>query len=364
MPQDRRVTHGSTAPSDRRFDRRTVLRGAALGAAAPLVPATAVAAAAATGGTVVTASTASAGGSGRGRGAAAGSVSFRWLGTAGWRVDVGDRTVLFDPYLTRFPTGLFAGAFDPRTPLRSRPEAVDPHIGSPELVLVSHSHWDHLADVPHIARTTGARVVGTETTYHLLVALGVDAGQISVVKGGEVLDFGGIVVEVVPSLHSRNKKCAYFAPGTLNAPPATAPSTISDLPEGDTLAFQVTAGADGPSAFLMGASDFSERAVQGLRPDLAMVAVPAATATHRYVPRLLRALDHPAVTVPVHWDNFEVPLDGSPERDPAMDLDGFVTQVAQVSPTTRIVVPDYRTVYDADMRSTGSGSGRGGGLFR
>jgi L-ascorbate metabolism protein UlaG (beta-lactamase superfamily) len=338
MAQETQVTHRAVEPSSRRLDRRTVLRGAALGAAAPLIPATAAA---------------SAGDRDRGGGSAAASASFRWLGTAGWRIDVGDRTVLFDPYLTRFPTGLYDGAFDPRTPLQTRPEAVDAHIGRPELVLVSHSHWDHLADVPYIARTTGARVVGTETTYHLLVALGVDAGQISVVKGGEVLDFGGIVVEVVPSLHSRNKKYAYFAPGTLNAPPATAPSTISDLPEGDTLAFQVTAGNSGPSAFLMGASDFCERAVRGLRPDLAMIAVPSSTATHRYVPRLLRALDTPGVVVPVHWDNFEVPLSGTPVRDPTMDLNAFLAQVEKVSPATRVVVPDYDTVYDGDMRPGG-----------
>ncbi|MFE7811946.1 MBL fold metallo-hydrolase [Streptomyces sp. NPDC057433] len=318
--------------------RRTVLRGAALGATAPLIPAATATAAAS---------------EARNRKATAGAASFRWLGTAGWRIDVGDRTVLFDPYLTRFSTGLFDGAFDPGTRLRTLPEVVDAHIGSPELVLVSHSHWDHLGDVPHIARTTGARVVGTETTYHLLVALGVDPGQISVVKGGEVLDFDGIVVEVVPSLHSRNKKCAYFAPGTLNSRPTKAPRTISDLPEGDTLAFRVTAGRSGPSAFLMGASDFSERAVRGLRPDLAMIAVPASTATHQYVPRLMRALDGPGVVVPVHWDNFEVPLSGSPVRDPAMDLDGFLAQVARASPTTRTVVPDYRTVYDADLRGTG-----------
>ncbi|WNM33552.1 MBL fold metallo-hydrolase [Streptomyces sp. Li-HN-5-11] len=338
MTQDTRVTDGSDAPSGRRLNRRTVLRGAALGAASPLIPATAA--------------TASAQDRSRGSGQAARSVSFRWLGTAGWRIDVGDRTVLFDPYLTRFSTGLYENAFDPHTPLQSRPEVVDAHIGRPELVLVSHSHWDHLADVPHIARKTGARVVGTLTTYHLLVALGVDAAQISVVKGGEVLDFGGIVVEVVPSLHSRNKNYAYFAPGTLNAPPAKVPGTISDLPEGDTLAFRVTAGDGGPSAFLMGASDFCERAVRGLRPDLAMIAVPSSTATDRYVPRLVRALDTPDVVVPVHWDNFELPLSGSPVRDPAMDLDAFLAEIRRVSPATRTVVPDYRTVYDATMRPT------------
>ncbi|MFC5674241.1 MBL fold metallo-hydrolase, partial [Streptomyces incanus] len=346
--QDTRATDRPDAPFRRGLDRRTVLRGAALGAATPLIPAGTATAATAT--TATATATATAATAARGSGRATGSASWRWLGTAGWRIDVGDRTVLFDPYLTRFPTGLFDGAFDPGTRLRTRPEVVAAHIGRPELVLVSHSHWDHLGDVPHIARTTGAHVVGTETTYHLLVALGVDAGQISVVKGGEVLDFGGITVEVVPSLHSRNKKCAYFAPGTLNAPPATTPSSIADLPEGDTLAFQVTAGDSGPSAFLMGASDFSERAVRGLRPDLAMIAVPAGTATHRYVPRLLRALDHPGVVVPVHWDNFEVPLSGSPVRDPSMDLEAFLTQVEKASPATRTVVPDYRTVYDGDMR--------------
>lgn len=171
------------------------------------------------------------------------------------------------------------------------------------------------------------------------------------VKGGEVLDFDGITVQVVPSLHSRNKRHSYFAPGTLNAPPAAAPRTISDLPEGDTLAFQVTVGSGGPSAFLMGASDFSEQAVRGLSPDLAMIAVPAGAATFRYTSRLLHALDRPDVVVPVHWDNFEEPLSRPPRRDPVMDLSGFAAQVHRESPTSRIVVPDYRTTYGADMRA-------------
>ncbi|MBT2895737.1 MBL fold metallo-hydrolase [Streptomyces sp. McG3] len=316
------------------FGRRAVLRGAAIGAAAPLLSAATTTAAAAVHGAP-----------------AAGSASFRWLGTSGWRIDAGGRTVLFDPYITRFRTGLFDGGLKPDTKLRSDPGLVREHIGRPEIVLVSHAHWDHIADVPYIAKSTGARVVGTETTFHLLVAFGVDPDQISVVKGGEVLDFDGITVQVVPSLHSRNKRHSYFAPGTLNAPPPTVPETISDLPEGDTLAFQVTVGSGGPSAFLMGASDFSEQAVQGLSPDLAMVAVPAGTATFRYTSRLLRALDRPGVVVPVHWDNFEEPLSEPPRRDPVMDLSGFAAQVHRESPTSRIVVPDYRTTYGADMRA-------------
>ncbi|MGW2016926.1 MBL fold metallo-hydrolase [Streptomyces sp. NPDC001927] len=320
------------------FHRRTVLRGAAAGSALPLLPAAATAAHA--------------------RPAASspapepGSAALRWLGTAGWRIDAGGRTVLFDPYLTRFKTGLFEKPFNPATPIEETDATlVRDFAGRPELILVSHSHWDHIADVPYLAKTTGARVLGTETTYHLLVALGVDPGQISVVKGGEVLDFGrGLVVEVVASLHSRNKQHSYFAPGTLTGPPATVPATISDLPEGDTLAFQVTAGSDGPTLFLMGASDFDHRSAEGLRPDVAMVAVPSSTSTHRYVPRLMRALGRPEVVVPVHWDNFETPLRDPVRADPTMDLAGLIGQVHRESPGTRVVVPDYRTVYGADLR--------------
>ncbi|MFI8952801.1 MBL fold metallo-hydrolase [Streptomyces sp. NPDC053750] len=330
------MSDNTDAPRPKRriqdLGRRTVLRGAAFGAAAPLLASPIPAAA-----TTRTASP-------------AGSTSFRWLGTSGWRIDVEGRTVLFDPYVTRFKTGLFDGGFDPGTKLRSNRERVREHIGRPEIVLVSHSHWDHIADVPYIAKATGARIVGTETTFHLLVAFGVDPGQISVVKGGEVLDFDGITVQVVSSLHSRNKRHTYFAPGTLHAPPSATPRTISDLPEGDTLAYQVTTGSSEPSAFLMGASDFSERAVEGLSPDLAMIAVPSSTSTYRYVPRLLQALGQPSVVVPVHWDNFEEPLSEPPRRDPAMDLDAFVALVHQESPMSRIVVPDYHTTYGGDMR--------------
>jgi hypothetical protein len=43
------------------------------------------------------------------------------------------------------------------------------------------------------------------------------------------------------------------------------PLTIADLPEGDTLAFQVRPPG-GPSVFFMGASDFAEREVAGSPP--------------------------------------------------------------------------------------------------
>ncbi|MBG0569293.1 MBL fold metallo-hydrolase [Actinoplanes aureus] len=296
-------------------------------------------AAAATGPTAASASTA------EGRRPPAVPATFRWLGTAGWRIDIGPKTVLVDPYLSRFHTGLFDGVFNPAAALRVDAGRVDEHAGSPQTILVTHTHWDHFNDVPHIAGRTGARVFGTLTAYHLGLALGLPAGQLSPVKGGEMLDFGEYTVSVVAALHSRNAAYSMAFPGVCVAVP-DRPASIADLPEGDTLAYQVTVRG-GPSVFFMGASDFVEHNLAGLNPDVAMIAVPATDATHAYVPRLLAALDRPATVVPVHWDNFETPLTNPPATTPEdrKRLDAFLAAVRKAAPRTRILLPEYLTPY-------------------
>ncbi|MEV7328933.1 MBL fold metallo-hydrolase [Micromonospora sp. NPDC093244] len=274
-----------------------------------------------------------------------GAVSFRWWGTAGWRVDIGDRTVLVDPYLSRIDTGLFTGAFTTDTPLTVRPDVIDPRVDRAMTVLVTHTHWDHFMDVPYIAGRTGARVFGTLTAYHLGLAYGVPSTQLSSVKGGEVLDFGDHTVEVVGSLHSRNPSYSLAFPGVrVSQPPR--PATIADLPEGDTLGYLLRVER-GPSVYFTGASDVAERNLTGLAPDVAMVAMQNATTTGDYLPRLLAGLDYPKVVVPVHFDNFETPLENPPPVAPTdrARLDDMIAAVRRISPRSRVLVPEYETAY-------------------
>ncbi|MEU8331473.1 MBL fold metallo-hydrolase [Micromonospora sp. NPDC048839] len=274
-----------------------------------------------------------------------GAVSFRWWGTAGWRVDISDRTVLVDPFLSRIDTGLFTGAFQTATPLTVRADLIDPRVDRAMTVLVTHTHWDHFMDVPHIAKRTGARVFGTLTAYHLGLAYGLPSTQLSAVKGGEVLDFGDHSVEVVGSLHSRNPSYSVAFPGVrVTQPPQ--PATIADLPEGDTLGYLLRVDG-GPSVYFTGASDVAERNLTGLSPDVAMVAMQSATTTGDYLPRLLAGLDYPKVIVPVHYDNFETPLENPPtvaDTDRAR-LTEMIAAVRRISPRSRVLVPEYETAY-------------------
>ena len=236
--------------------------------------------------------------------------------------------------------GLAAGRFDPATRLRVDADACL-IAGTPSRIFVTHTHWDHFNDVPYLALEHGATVFGTLTAHQLCRSMGVPAPQLSPLKGGEQLDFGTHVVRVVPGLHSRTASHSLLFPGTLaHVPPR--PAVIADLPEGDTLSYQLEV-REGPKVFLMGASDVDESQLDGLNPDLAGIAVPSTDATHDYVPRVVESLGRPRTVVPVHWDNFETPLQNPPQASDDMHrrLERFAADVRLAAPRTRILIPSY-----------------------
>lgn len=280
----------------------------------------------------------------------AGFATFEWLGTAGWRVRTPTTTLLIDPYLSRFDTGLAAGRFDASTRLVVDADAIDAALGGAgsedgavDAVLVTHTHWDHFADVPHIAATRGAMVYTTLSGYHLSQSLDLPASQVAVVRGGEELHVGDAVVRVVRSLHSRSGNGGLLFPG-IRAEVPERPGTIADLPEGDTLGF-VIRSPEGGGVLVLGASDYDDEALRGLDVDTVMVPVPSTDVTARYAERLVHALDMPRTVVLTHWDDFEHPLVNPPRADDRTRarMRTLSAEIRQHSPRTQVLTPTYLT---------------------
>jgi len=283
------------------------------------------------------------------------------LGAAGWEITDGQRVILLDPYLSRLRYRARFGLLDtpelpgdtrrvfgPDDDLVSDTAAVDARITRADFILISHSHFNHSLDMPYIARKTGATVVGTESTTTLARAGRVPEPQLLTVRGGEDYDFGSLSVKVVPSLHSALNGKHYYD-GRVVPRDFRGPRRMDNDVEGGTLAYLLRLA--GYQILWFGSMNFLEREVQGLRPDVALIAAARQRLEiYDYTARLIRALDRPPLVFATHWDEQSLPY-GAPQDQRLREVDVFVEEVKAVSPRTRVVVPRHFEAHVLEPKS-------------
>lgn len=109
--------------------------------------------------------------------AAAGVVQVRFLGVQGFVIRRDADVVVTAPLFTNPPLGtvLADGGIWPDTNLVTKLLPAE-WVADAAAILVGHSHYDHLLDVPFIARQMAprAKVFGSLTTQRLMAAIGTD----------------------------------------------------------------------------------------------------------------------------------------------------------------------------------------------
>lgn len=275
------------------------------------------------------------------------SIHLRYFGTAGWEITDGNITVLIDPYISRVKLGTGPGvsADDKReTVLRSDVFVsdtllIDSLITKADFILVHHSHFDHLADVPYIAKKTGAKVIGTETTRNILRGYGIPEEQLYPVKGGEDYQFENFSIQVIPSIHSALNDKHYIDSRTYTETPKT-PLKVSEFIEGGSLMF--LARFANHTVLTMASMNFVERELVGQKPDILLAGVNRSQlGLYNYNERLLAVTNYPKIIIPSHWDNFRLPYGFSQQSGVDQKLIPFKEDVKILSPETMVIIPKH-----------------------
>jgi len=270
-----------------------------------------------------------------------GALQLTYLGVAGWMISDGRATVLLDPYFSRGQ-----GTGDDQL-LRPDEHEIAAHIPAKpvDAILISHSHSDHLLDAPAIAARTGAQLVGTPSTIHFARASGIPDDHLITVKGGEDFEFGDFSVRVLPSLHSALGGKHSFGADRLIAADVKPPLAFGQFNEGGTLVFLVRMA--GREVLFLGTANFIERELDGLRPDVAIVATGAREEIHDYSCRLMHALGSPRLVLANHFDQWKVPLekDDKLPDDVSADLAAFAAEIKGCSPGTQVVIPRHEVPF-------------------
>jgi L-ascorbate metabolism protein UlaG (beta-lactamase superfamily) len=194
------------------------------------------------------------------------AVDIRFLGQSCFELTAGGATVLTDPFLTGNPKA-----------------AASADEVSPDVILLTHGHADHLGDTVDIAKRTGATVVA-------IVELAGEIGEAGV-ENVKDPNFGGTVqfdwgwVKLVPAWHT-----------------AVSPSGTAHMPAGllihigDRLIYHL-----GDTCLF---SDMKLIAQRGDKVDLALVPIGGHYTMDRYDAVSAVELINPQQVIPCHYNTF------------------------------------------------------------
>jgi hypothetical protein len=271
-------------------------------------------------------------------------MELRWLGVAGIELRSDGQILAIDPYFTRMPLRRMLGLLGR---MQSDERLVADQVPRCDFVLVTHPHYDHLADVPEVVHNTGAIALGSANACRLLAALGVPARQVRQVGVGDSLALGDFRVEVLAGKHGQIPLAGLF--NRRLSPRLRPPLRAWDYRMDRCFSFLVRAAG---YRVLVGPGEYPEEA-----PAVDVLCIGVINSPECYRSLLRRA--RPQVVVPIHWDDFFRPL-SQPIRPmlapPAwripplrrVDLAGFAQMIRTLSPATQVITPEifhpYRLV--------------------
>jgi len=262
-----------------------------------------------------------------------GSVALKWLGNAGWEIQIGQTIILIDPFLTR-------GEANPNSEWKTDEAAVLKVIKRADYIFAGHSHADHIADVPFIAKKFGSKVIGSQTTTNIALTAGVDKSQLVTISGGENLDFKDFTVKVVESEHGIVRRG-----GRTRRPkfeeitkPWSGPILGSSFIEGGCYLYYFTFGK--LRLLHQSSGGFIEDNLTGLRSDIALLYPMNRSDTAE----MLKALQPKTVYVH-HFDEWRNSIaEGMPERN-LRRAQRFARDVSAIDKNIKVVIPKYFETY-------------------
>jgi L-ascorbate metabolism protein UlaG (beta-lactamase superfamily) len=277
-------------------------------------------------------------------------IEFTYLGTGGWIMRRGGDVVLGAPLFSN-PSFLGVGLTAIEADTAAIDRAMAPHdVADAGVILVGHSHYDHLMDVPRVAEryAPSARIVGTRTAKNLLghwsglmdrVDLSEDhvADQESV---GSWIEYGpGVRVLPLRSDHAPHFDGLELYAGTAERPLDEPPRTAAEWLGGETFAFLVDfLDPSGAVAFRVYYQDAVTAPPYGFAPDALIaehavdvaILVPATFDQVEWHPEAFVENLKPERILLGHWENFFIPIEDKTRSIMMADIEHFEARLRRV----------------------------------
>lgn len=277
-------------------------------------------------------------------------VVFTYLGAGGWLIRHGEAALLTAPFFSN-PGLVEVGVGHVATDTA----AVDrflPPVADVPAILVGHAHYDHLMDVPYVARVHApqARVYGSRTMVNLLRGdpalapdrlVDVEALTGDATTPGRWISTPDARIRFMPlrSEHAPHLFGIQLFHGEVEAPLSRLPERAAEWLDGPTLAWLIDfLDEDGDVVLRVHYQDSASRPPRGFPPlddgipvDVVILCTAGSGEAEGYPEALVEALA-PRHALLGHWEDFFRSLDWPLRPVPGTDVDAFERRLAEVLP--------------------------------
>lgn len=273
-------------------------------------------------------------------------VKVCWTGAAGLEFSFGGKTVLVDPYYTRISKlNMLFGNVYPDLYLTKK---IKEKKGEIAAIIASHTHFDHVVDIPGFAGGSDSLVIGSNSLDALMTANNM-SGRTIVCSGNEKIQMSDDAsVTMIPSEHGRVAFGKVPFQGDIEEP-VTLPMKAGEYRVGKV--FSPKIDIFGKSFLHIGSAGFTEDNLSAHKCDVVFVCVPGWKNTKDYPEKIIE-LTKPATVVLFHFDDFFKRY--SHVRDYKsktkkllfLDMKKMIHRIRTVAPGIRVIVPELFETYE------------------
>ena len=237
-------------------------------------------------------------------------MKLTWWGTAAFKLDVNGKTFLIDPYLSR------NGRARPTQPLEKE------DVREADGIFITHGHFDHIFDTPHIANASGADVYCDPVAAETLVREGMDPKRmVRVERDGREFDFESLSATAFYSRHVKfDRPLVLKTLARANVRFFSLLPLLRRFPVGQVLSWRLEIQGCVVHHFGSGGSTREELERLAAKP-LDVLLVPLQGHTHicRIAADYVRILK-PKLVIPHHQDDFYPPISQQVDVAPFVDM--------------------------------------------
>jgi L-ascorbate metabolism protein UlaG (beta-lactamase superfamily) len=239
----------------------------------------------------------------------AGSVTVRFTGSTTLLFDDGETSWMTDGWFSR-PTfiEIITQRVEPDLSAISRGLKAN-EVDKLDAVIPLHSHYDHAMDSPEVARRTGAKLYGSESTANIARGWGLDEGRIEIFTNKKPIVLGDFIITPIESNHFQFvdpeiAKTALHLP-TIDSP-LIPPAAITNYRVGETYVLHVEHPLG--SFAIVGSAGFIEGGLRGFKADVLFLGVgslgeQSVEYRQKYWEETVGRLE-PSTVIPIHYDSL------------------------------------------------------------